>query len=256
MHAPEKDRATTYPAQLYMIRLLSEFWLVSNHKLTHPWDANSYLIAGKEPTLIDCGSSAGYSALKRELASFGYQPQDIRRVIATHGHWDHLSAMALLRQQSDAELFMHQADREQVETGDWDLTAAFLYNRPFPPTRVDGELEDGQVLQINDFRFTVYHTPGHSPGSVCLWTEHNGVKLLVAGDTLWGGYHPRVRSNLDAWKRSLDRLLELEFDIMTIGHYAAPALIFDAKKNVSEACKQLGVYFDPWFKPFHETFLY
>jgi glyoxylase-like metal-dependent hydrolase (beta-lactamase superfamily II) len=65
------------------------------------------------------------------LVSFGYQPQDIRRVIATHGHWDHLSAMSLLRQESDATLFIHQADGAQVETGDGDLTAAFLYNRPF-----------------------------------------------------------------------------------------------------------------------------
>ena len=80
--------------------------------------------------------------------------------------------------------------------------------------------------------------------------------ILIAGDTLWGGWHPRVGSDLDAWRRSLDRLLELEFDVMTTGHYAAPGLIFDAKRNVYEARKQLGVYFDPWFKPFHETFLY
>ena len=239
-----------------MIRLFGELWLLSNARLTHPWDANSYLIAGKEPTLIDCGSSEGYPALKRDLAAFGYRPQDIRTVIATHGHWDHLSALAQLRQESDARLLIHHADRAQVETGDRDLTAAFLYDRPFPPLTVDGELEHGQVLRINDFTFTVYHTPGHSPGCVCFWTVHNDIKLLVAGDTLWGGWHPRIGSNLDEWKRSLDRLLELEFDVMTIGHLPAPGLIFDAKRNVYEARKQLGVYFNPWFKPFHEAFLY
>ncbi len=239
-----------------MIRLLGELWLAANERLTHPWDASSYLITGKEPTLIDCGSSAGYPALKRDLASFGYRPADIKRVIATHGHWDHLSGMALLRHESDAQLFIHGADRAQVESGDRDLTAAFLYDRPFPPVRVDGELEDGQVWQVNDFRLTVHHTPGHSPGSVCLWTEHQGMKLLIAGDTLWGGYHPRVGSDLEAWRQSLDRLLELDFDIMAIGHCPAPGVIFDAKKNVYEARKQLGVYFNPWFKPFHETFLY
>ncbi len=238
-----------------MIRLLGEFWLLSNETLTHPWDASSYLITGTEPTLIDCGSTEGYPALKQALASFGYQPRDIRKVIATHGHWDHVSGMALLRRESDAQLFIHRADRAQVETGDPDLTASFLYDRPFPALEVEGEIEDGEELQINDYRFTIYHTPGHSPGSVCLWTEVFGTKLLIAGDTLWGGYHQRICSDLDAWRRSLDRLLELEFDVMTIGH-APPTLIFDAKTKVHEARMQLGVYYDPWFKPFHMTFRY
>lgn len=182
-----------------MIRVLGDVWLASHAHLTHPWDASSYLITGAEPTLIDCGSRDGYPALKRDLASFGYRPTDIRRVLATHGHWDHLSGMELLRRESDAQLFIHRADRAQVEQGDWDLTAAFLYNQPFPPIQVDGELEDGQVWRIGDVTLTVHHTPGHSPGSVCFWTEHRGMKLLIAGDTLWAGYHPRIGSDLDAW---------------------------------------------------------
>ena len=234
-----------------MIRLLGDLWVLSNEKLTHPWDATSYLIPGKEPTLIDCGSLLGYPALKRDLAAFGYQPKDIRRVIATHGHWDHLSGMAPLREESDARLYIHAADRAGVETGDRDLTAAFLYDQPFGPVAADGALEDGEDLEVNGFRFTVYHTPGHSPGSVCLWTQHHELKLIVAGDTLWGGYHPRIRSDLDDWGRSLDRLLELEFDVVTIGH-VHPTLIYDAKRKVREARQQLGVFFDPWFRPFNQ----
>lgn len=238
-----------------MVRLLDELWVVSGEKLTHKWDASAYLIAGAEPTLIDCGSTDGYQPLKDDLRRFGYEPGDIKRVIGTHGHWDHLSAMALLKEESDAQLIMHEADREQVETGDPDLTASFLYDRSFPPVKVDDLVRDGEVLQINDFRFEVYHTPGHSPGSISLRTELNGVKLLITGDTLWGGYHPRMGSNLDDWCRSLDRLLELEFDVMTIGHMP-PTLIFDAKRHVYEARQQIGVLFNPWFKPFHTAFRY
>ena len=238
-----------------MVRLLGKFWVVSNDKLTHPWDANSYLIVGDEPTLIDCGSSEGYPALKRDLKSFGYEPKDIRKVIATHGHWDHLSGMAYLRAESDAQLFLHEAECEHVETGDPNRTAAFLYGRPFLPVKVDHVLRDRDVLDVNGYRFEVFHSPGHSPGSVCLWTEINELKLLVAGDTFWAGFHPRVGSNLDDWARSLDRLLQLEFDVMTIGH-CPPTLIFDAKKKAREARQQLGVYFNPWFKPFHTDFRY
>lgn len=232
-----------------MNRLLGELWVVSGKSLTHLWDASAYLVRGDEPTLIDCGCVEGYPALKRSLQALGYAPRDIVRVIATHGHWDHVSGMARLREESDARLLIHPADREQVEMGDYDRTAAFLYGQPCPPIPVDGLLCDGDVLQVNDFRMRVYHTPGHSPGSICLWTEHEGVKLLIAGDTIWGGYHPRVGSDIDAWQRSLDRLLELDFDVMTAGHIA-PRLVHDAGRKVAEARGQLGVYFDPWFKGF------
>lgn len=238
-----------------MVRLIGQLYVVSGDKLTHPWDASAYLVAGDEPTLIDCGSSEGYPALKRALAQLGYQPRDIRRVIGTHGHWDHLSGMAQLRQESDALLYLHEGDRAQVESGDPDLTAAFLYDRPFPPVQVDRPLRDGDVLAIGEYAFRACHTPGHSPGSVCLWTEIGGLKLLIAGDTWWGGYHPRIGSDLEAWATSLDRLLELDYDVMTIGH-CPPTLIFDAKTKTLEARQQFGVYFNPWFKPFHTTFRY
>ncbi|MDQ3855502.1 MAG: MBL fold metallo-hydrolase, partial [Chloroflexota bacterium] len=159
-----------------MIRLLGEFWVVSGDKLTHAWDASAYLIAGDEPTLIDCGSAKGYPALKRDLKTFGYEPRDISRVLATHGHWDHLSAMAQLKQESDAKLYIHEAEQSQVESGDALRTATLLYDRQFPPVKVDGYLYDGDILRVNGFELQVIHTPGHSPGSVSFWTQFNGVK--------------------------------------------------------------------------------
>jgi glyoxylase-like metal-dependent hydrolase (beta-lactamase superfamily II) len=189
----------------------------------------------------------GYPALKRSLQSFGYQPRDIARVIATHGHWDHISGMAMLREESDAELYRHEAERDPVESGNYDLTASFLYEMPFPAVKVDRTLNDGDVLHINGVDLHVYHTPGHSPGSVCFWADISGVKLLIAGDTIWGGYHPRLGSDLDAWTRSIDRILELDFDVMTFGHYR-PALIFNAKHRVKELRRRFGELFNPWFE--------
>lgn len=238
-----------------MVRLLGQLYVVSGDKLTHPWDASAYLVMGDEPTLIDCGGTEGYPALKRSLKQLGLEPKDIKRVIGTHGHWDHVSAMACLREESDALLYLHDGDREAVETGDPERTAAFLYDKPFPPVQVDRLLNDGDVLPINGYDFHVYHTPGHSPGSVSLWVEINGMKLLISGDTWWGGYSPRVGSDVETWARSLDRLLELDFEVMTIGH-CPPTLIYDARAKVQEARQQFAVYFNPWFKPFHTTFRY
>ncbi len=232
-----------------MVRLLGGLYMVSGEEVSHPWDASAYLIAGDNPVLIDCGGTEGYPALKKNLSELGYRPQDIRQVIATHGHWDHLSAMAQLRKESDAQLFMHDSDRDPVETGDTDRTASFLYELPFPPVEVDGRLEDEGEFEAGGYRFHVIHTPGHTPGSVSFWAEIEGSKILIAGDALWGGYHPRIRSNLDEWSDTLDKLLVMDFDFLTIGH-GPPRLIPDANARLREARRQLGVYFHPWFEPF------
>ncbi len=238
-----------------MVRLIGQFHVISNTKFTHPWDGNAYLIAGTEPTLIDCGSALGYHALKASLNGLGYKPSDIRRVIATHGHWDHVSGMAQLRAESDAQLWLHAGDVEAVESGDTDRTSSFLYGETFPRVQVDQLLRDGDVLPVGPYRLQVMHTPGHSPGSASFLTEIDGLKLLIAGDTLWAGFHPKLGSDLEAWSCSLDRLLDWDFDVATIGH-CPPTLIFDAKTKVREARQQFGVFFDPWFKPFHLKFVY
>ncbi|MCL6442388.1 MAG: MBL fold metallo-hydrolase [Alicyclobacillus sp.] len=236
-----------------MPRLIGNLYTVAGTGLTHPWDATAYLVAGDEPVLIDCGSTLGYASLKRNLQALGYEPKDIRKVIATHGHWDHVSAMALLRQESDAEFWIHEWDREQVETGDGERTASFLYNHPFPSIQVDGVLRDGDRFQCGGFEFLVIHTPGHSPGSISLYAVTDELKFLIVGDTLYGGYHERIRSNLAYWKDSLQKLSTLDVDALSWGH-GQPVFLFDANTRVREAIQQLGVYFNPWFKPFHLQF--
>lgn len=238
-----------------LVRLLGNLYAVAGSTLSHPWDASAYLIAGDEPVLIDCGSVRGYQDVKQNLKKLGYEPKDIKRVIATHGHWDHVSGLAQLREESDAKFYIHAADREQVETGDYELTAAFLYKEAFPPVKMDGVIEDGDMLSLGDYQFQVLHTPGHSPGSICLYGNVEGMRLLIAGDTLWGGFHPRVKSNLEDWEASLDKLLTLDFEVTTWGH-GSPSLIYEAKEKAIEARQQLGVYFNPWFKPFHTEFRY
>ncbi len=237
------------------VKLIGNLYVVGGANLTHPWDANAFLLAGDEPTLIDCGSVFGYSGLKQGLAELGYAPRDVVRVLATHGHWDHLSAMAKLRAEGEARLYAHAADRPAIESGDWDRTSAFLYGVAFPPVQVDRCLEDGDSFKIGGADLRVYHTPGHSPGGVCFRAEIAGVKILIAGDTIYGGYHPRIGSDVDVWRASLARLLEVDFDALAIGH-STPTMMFDAKTRVREASERFGTFFDPWFKPFHANFRY
>jgi glyoxylase-like metal-dependent hydrolase (beta-lactamase superfamily II) len=92
----------------------------------------------------------------------------------------------------------------------------------------------------------VVHTPGHTPGSVCFLFRTEDLSFLIAGDTLFGGYHPDFGSDLDVWRASLDELLELEFDAMAIGH-GTPGLIFDARHKIEDARTEFGVILNPWY---------
>lgn len=238
-----------------MKELAEGLWIVAGEEITHRWDAAAYLVTGEEPILIDCGSTEGYPALTRNLAAIGYRPDQIRAIYATHGHWDHLSAAAQLQAESGAALWIHEADRAQVESGHPELTAAFLYGRDFPPAQVTGTLADGDVHQVGSHRLLVHHTPGHTPGSVCFSLHLPSLTVLIAGDTLWGAFHAKIASDLDAWARSLDRLIDLEYDALTFGH-GSPGLWLDPKQRVREARQQFGVFFNPWFKPFYLSFSY
>lgn len=238
------------------VRLSPSLWQVAGGAITHPWDANAYLLDAGEPTLLDCGSVAGYPALQESLKTVGASPADIGRVLGTHGHWDHVSAVAALRDDSDFEFCLHAGDRDAVESADpIRTTAALLYGQPPPRLRVDAELYDGQRLALGAATVEVMHTPGHTPGAVCFVVSVDSYRLLVAGDTLWGGFHPDMGSDMRAWRRSLDRLLELEVDSMTYGH-GARELEADVHGRLLEARARLGTFYDPWWRPLYLSFRY
>lgn len=238
------------------LRLSPSLWQVAGEGITHPWDGSAYLVDAGEPTLLDCGSLLGYPSLRRALAEAGVTPDDVRRVLATHGHWDHVSGMSALAAESAAQLCLHPGDREAAETGDPVRTAAaLLYGQQAPRLPVGADLHDGQLLTLGDATVEVLHTPGHSPGSVCFVVSVDSYRLLVAGDTLWGGFHPEMGSDIAAWTQSLDRLLELEVDFLTFGH-GARRLVPDAHARLLEARSRLGSFYNPWGTPLYLRYQY
>lgn len=128
----------------------------------------------------------------------------ISRLLLTHAHFDHILGLDDYAD-SGLPISLHPDENEWL---DYPQTALFGLPMEMPSTRPTEQLNEGQTLRLGDLAFLVRHTPGHSPGSVCLYCESAG--LLIGGDLLFqngvgrtdlpGSDHGKL---LDSLKRAL-----------------------------------------------------
>lgn len=148
-------------------------------KVTPGMGANCYLVScekTKKAAVIDPGS--GSQMLSKWIKEHDVE---ITRIILTHGHYDHIGAVEDLRREFQAKVAIHQDDAEMLNNSRKNLASFMGWDFTIPPA--DILLEDNQVIEIGEKKLQVLHTPGHSPGSICLLLEDG----LISGDTLFEG---------------------------------------------------------------------
>jgi hydroxyacylglutathione hydrolase len=146
-----------------------------------PLASNCYLVgdpASREAILVDPGEYV--PAVEALAAPEGFR---ITRILLTHGHFDHVSGGAEARRALGVPLWLHAADVPQLaRLGQ--VAAMFGFGDGVPP-EIDHRPEDGERFAVGGEEGQVIHTPGHSPGGLCLWFAK--AKALVTGDTLFVG---------------------------------------------------------------------
>ncbi|MDQ3656850.1 MAG: MBL fold metallo-hydrolase [Chloroflexota bacterium] len=242
--------ALTAPLQL------SANLYVAYSEYPHVDSGNVYLITGEYPTLIDCGSQRAVPQLLRNLAQLGLQVSDVHQVIATHGDYDHTQGFHDLRKlQPDLPLLINRHDWPTMLEGDTYRNSSYLYGRAFVPFAADQclPLGEGDVLPVGDTTLTVYHSPGHTEGSVCLLGDIDGHGVLFAGDAIGGAMKSLAGADLQiwanaavTWTESLGRLAALDFDWVLNGHEPAESLPL-ARTRVDRLFRSFGKMMNPWF---------
>jgi glyoxylase-like metal-dependent hydrolase (beta-lactamase superfamily II) len=183
-------------------------------------------------------------------------PRDLAAVIATHGDCDHTQGfLDLQRENSDLRLHLHLADWSLVQEMNPYRNAAYLYRIAFHPISPGllVPLADGDRLPAGDGTLTVVHTPGHTEGSVCLWGEIDGHRVLFAGDTVGGAMRSLQGADLaiwaqaaETWRASLQRIAALEIDWILNGHEPVDGLPL-SRSWLDRGIATFGKMLNPWF---------
>ena len=175
------------------------------HRVVGPLATNVHILADErsgEAIAIDTAIPS-LAWIRDELRARGWT---LRLIVSSHGHWDHTGDNAAVAEHTGAQIAVHFLDRAMLEAPA-PLWAPF----DIPPSVPAVELAEGGEVRFGSIRLRVLHTPGHTPGSVCLQAVDEG--LLFSGDTLFAGGWGRVDlpgGSAEAIASSLVRLSELE----------------------------------------------
>ena len=142
-----------------------------------PIDNNNYLIVDEETknaALIDCSSID--DRIDEEIEKQG---ANLKYILLTHGHFDHIAGIRPNRFKNNPQIVMHKADLDWLNNANQYLPMFGMPEITIP--KVDIFVEDGDIIQLGSLEIKVLHTPGHTQGGVCYLVDGN----LFSGDTIF-----------------------------------------------------------------------
>jgi glyoxylase-like metal-dependent hydrolase (beta-lactamase superfamily II) len=178
-------------------------------------NCNTYLIDGRAPLLIDPGHSAFIENIAGRMEESGFNLPRLALAVCTHGHPDHAEGAEVL-----AEIPVPVAIHETEEPCLKDMARLFYTSQgqTAPEPRFDFLLREGDLM-VGDNTFEVLHTPGHTPGSICLYWPAE--KALFTGDLLFEegvGRTDFPGGDALALKESVRRVQSLDIEWILPGH--------------------------------------
>ncbi len=169
-----------------------------------PLQSNCYIVydeASLDALIIDPGDEP--ERIARAILNKKLNPVYI---VCTHGHFDHIGGVAALQKKTGAKVVLHKDELEIYSSGK-DQAAFWGYDIEDPPPP-DRFVNEGDALSISGVQLEIIHTPGHSPGGICLYGEG----VIFTGDTIFAGSVGRTDfhgGSIEELKKSFRRIISL-----------------------------------------------
>jgi glyoxylase-like metal-dependent hydrolase (beta-lactamase superfamily II) len=212
--------------------------------------ANVYLIRSSSGlTLVDTGMKDEADEIALQIQGRGFTLSEVRNIVLTHGHGDHAGSAAELSERTGAFVLAHEAEAPFIDGTRTmpEPTMLRIMNRlggsvfEFKPAKIGRHLKDEDRVRFL-YGWRVLHTPGHTPGSICLYEQDR--HILICGDTLFNknpvtgkvGFQPSfpvLTYDKDQLRESLRRLSTLTIDVICFGH-GDPLIMKDCQEQIKE----------------------
>ena len=218
------------PQDIY-IKPFPAFRMVGNLYYVGTYDLAVYLITTPQGhVLVNTGVNDSTASIKAGVESLGFKFSDIKLLLATHGHWDHVGAMAEIKRMTGARMLMHEADADLLESG-----GSTDYRFPdgrgmiYEPVKVDQRLKEGDKIRLGGTELTAIHHPGHTKGSTSFnFKTRDGNRdynvLIVNMGSINPGvnvaFMPGFNQISEAYLGTLARQKQLEPEVWVASHAA------------------------------------
>lgn len=184
---------------------------------------NCYITGDKKVALTDPGANG--EAIVKYLLD---EELELEAIFVTHGHFDHVGALAYLKERTGARVYMHKDDIQML--GDMEKSLGFMTGETPEKCEVDVVLSGNETITVGDDTYFVMHTPGHSQGSV----SYIGDGFVLSGDLIFkesiGRYDFGCFSDeMDSIKRLFEKI-ESDFVILP-GHGQETTMAYEAENN-------------------------
>lgn len=208
---------------------------ITDNLFAYPWtsmwenNCNSYYVAGDVRLLIDPGLLISFPELVKGLSRDGIDTETIQSILITHSHPDHFEAIERFADKPDVQILMTAQEARFMEEIGLKFYPAFGLD--VPEYRIDRELEAG-TIQLGGEEFEVIVTPGHSPGSMCLYWPK--AKALFSGDLIFSRNVGRTDfpgGDGALLKESIERISQLDIEYLLPGHMEMVVGSDDVKRN-------------------------
>jgi glyoxylase-like metal-dependent hydrolase (beta-lactamase superfamily II) len=196
-------------------------------------------------TLVDTSMGGAGGKILAQLKEAGHQPGDVKRILITHAHPDHVGSLPVVQQATGAEVWCHALEQPVIE-GKIPMprreSRIPMSATTFKPAPVHRTLDDGEVLPILG-SLHVLATPGHAPGHISFWQPERSI--LIVGDVIFYFFNRMTLPlglftvDMDENKRSVQKVVALKPETLLFGH--GQPIVGGARTHLAAFTQRLGL---------------